>query len=164
MRQKVQNRKSEGFTIIEVLIVLAIAGLIMMVVFMAVPALQRNARNTQRRNDVSALLGAYQEQVANSAGQLPASCSGTTTTCWVRNVKMSNYIATSSNVSWTYSTSVPSTVPAPPTSLEGVNIRNGLKCATNGQTAVTTNATIRSIVALYRVESAGGTTTQCLES
>jgi prepilin-type N-terminal cleavage/methylation domain-containing protein len=45
------KKRNEGFTIIEVMIVLAIAGLIMLVVFLAVPALQRNSRNTQRNND-----------------------------------------------------------------------------------------------------------------
>jgi prepilin-type N-terminal cleavage/methylation domain-containing protein len=35
------SKKEKGFTIIEVMIVLAIAGLIMLVVFLAVPALQR---------------------------------------------------------------------------------------------------------------------------
>ena len=43
MLKTLQKRKSEGFTIIEVLVVLAIAGLIMVVVFLAVPALQRVA-------------------------------------------------------------------------------------------------------------------------
>ena len=52
----IKNRK-DGFTIIEVLIVLAIAGLIMLIVFLAVPALQRNSRNTQRKNDVANILG-----------------------------------------------------------------------------------------------------------
>ena len=39
-----QDRKESGFTIVEVMIVLAIAGLILAIVFIAVPALQRNAR------------------------------------------------------------------------------------------------------------------------
>ncbi len=65
------KKQEKGFTIIEVLIVLAIAGLIMLIVFLAVPALQRNNRNTQRKNDVSALLGAVSEAVSNSSGALP---------------------------------------------------------------------------------------------
>ena len=63
----------KGFTIIEVLIVLAIAGLIMLVVFLAVPALQRNSRNTTLKNDASALSGAFQEYVSNNNGTNPAS-------------------------------------------------------------------------------------------
>jgi prepilin-type N-terminal cleavage/methylation domain-containing protein len=42
------TKKADGFTIIEVMIVLAIAGLIMLVVFLAVPSLQRNSRNEPR--------------------------------------------------------------------------------------------------------------------
>ena len=47
MLQKQTAKK--GFTIIEVVLVLAIAGLIFLMVFIAVPALQRNQRNTDRR-------------------------------------------------------------------------------------------------------------------
>lgn len=67
-----QSKKEKGFTIIEVLIVLAIAGLILLVVFLAVPALQRNARNTQRSTDVGNTLSAVSEYVGNNNGQLPA--------------------------------------------------------------------------------------------
>lgn len=42
-----------GFTIIEVVLVLAIAGLIFLMVFVALPALQRNQRDTQRKNDLA---------------------------------------------------------------------------------------------------------------
>lgn len=52
MANKNINSK-EGFTIIEVVLVLAIAGLIFLMVFVALPALQRSQRDTQRRNDMS---------------------------------------------------------------------------------------------------------------
>ncbi len=68
MKTKLNNQK--GFTIIEVLIVLAIAGLILLIVFLAVPALQRNSRNTQRTSDVSRVLGAAQEVLNNNNGDL----------------------------------------------------------------------------------------------
>jgi prepilin-type N-terminal cleavage/methylation domain-containing protein len=65
-----KNTKSnKGFTIIEVLIVLAIAGLIMLIVFLAVPALQRNQRNTSRKNDSSRVATAASNYVTNSNGQ-----------------------------------------------------------------------------------------------
>lgn len=49
-----ENIKSKkGFTIIEVVLVLAIAGLIFLMVFVALPALQRSQRDTARRNDMS---------------------------------------------------------------------------------------------------------------
>jgi len=72
MLSNIRNRKEQGFTIIEVLIVLAIAGLILLVVFLAVPALQRNARNTQRKEDVASIMGGVSEYVNNNNGNLPA--------------------------------------------------------------------------------------------
>ncbi len=61
---------------------LAIAGLILLVVFLAVPALQRNARNTQRKSDVAKLMGGISEYVNNNNGALPTalSASGNTVT------------------------------------------------------------------------------------
>jgi prepilin-type N-terminal cleavage/methylation domain-containing protein len=71
MRNK--HNKSDGFTIIEVLIVLAIAGLIMLIVFLAVPALNRNSHNTVIKSDASALAGAFSEYASNNDGANPAS-------------------------------------------------------------------------------------------
>jgi prepilin-type N-terminal cleavage/methylation domain-containing protein len=71
MSYKPRNSKEEGFTIIEVLIVLAIAGLILLIVFLAVPALQRNSRNTQRKDDVAKILAAVSEFSNNNNGRLP---------------------------------------------------------------------------------------------
>lgn len=59
------KKKTEGFTIIEVLIVLAIAGLILLIVFLAVPALQRNSRNTTRNNEAARISAAVSECLAN---------------------------------------------------------------------------------------------------
>ena len=50
---KRENRTKKGFTIIEVVLVLAIAGLIFLMVFIALPQLQRAQRDTQRRNDLA---------------------------------------------------------------------------------------------------------------
>ncbi|MDO4271420.1 MAG: type II secretion system protein [Candidatus Saccharibacteria bacterium] len=47
-----------GFTIIEVALVLAIGALIFLVVFLAVPALQRNQRNDARKRDQSIVAAA----------------------------------------------------------------------------------------------------------
>ncbi len=59
------KKKSEGFTIIEVLIVLAIAALIMLIVFLAIPALQRNSRNNGRNSDAARISAAITECLAN---------------------------------------------------------------------------------------------------
>ncbi len=65
------DKRNQGFTIIEVLIVLAIAGLILLIVFLAVPALQRNSRNTQVKNAAASILGAVNEFQNNNNGQMP---------------------------------------------------------------------------------------------
>src|SRR5438270_9083953 len=79
MLNKIQKRKEEGFTIIEVMIVLAIAGLILLIVFLAVPALQRNSRNTGRKSDVGRLSSAVNNYVSNNNGSLPTTTQNCTT-------------------------------------------------------------------------------------
>lgn len=50
---KIKSLKlKQGFTIIEVVLVLAIAGLIFLAIFIALPALQRAQRDQARKNDV----------------------------------------------------------------------------------------------------------------
>lgn len=66
------NRKEKGFTIIEVVLVLAIAGLIFMMVFVALPSLQRNTRDTQRKDDLSRAMTAVTSFTNNNNGSLPA--------------------------------------------------------------------------------------------
>lgn len=67
------TKKEKGFTIIEVVLVLAIAGLIFLVVFLALPALQRSQRDTQRKNDVGRLISAIQSYKSNNNGSSPLS-------------------------------------------------------------------------------------------
>lgn len=63
------KKTQKGFTIIEVALVLAIGALIFLVVFLAVPALQRNSRNDSRRRDVSNVVEAIADYSANNAGK-----------------------------------------------------------------------------------------------
>jgi prepilin-type N-terminal cleavage/methylation domain-containing protein len=62
-----KNNK-KGFTIIEVLIVLAIGGAIMLVVFLAVPALQRNSRNIARKQEAARIATLVSECLTNKNG------------------------------------------------------------------------------------------------
>jgi prepilin-type N-terminal cleavage/methylation domain-containing protein len=63
--------KSAGFTLVEVVIVLAIAGLIMVIVFLAVNGAQRGRRDTQRKTDASRYLAAAEQFAANNNGAYP---------------------------------------------------------------------------------------------
>ena len=67
-----KTKDSKGFTIIEVMIVLAIAGLIMIIVFLAIPALQRNSRNTERKSDAARIASAVSNFVSNNNGTVPS--------------------------------------------------------------------------------------------
>ena len=58
----------KGFTIIEVVLVLAIAGLIFLMVFVALPALQRSQRDTARRNDLARVDTSLVQYQTNNQG------------------------------------------------------------------------------------------------
>ena len=62
------RKQQQGFTIIEVVLVLAIAALIFLMVFIALPALQRNQRDTARKNDASAVAAALNNYRSQNRG------------------------------------------------------------------------------------------------
>lgn len=70
------TNKQRGFTIIEVVLVLAIAGLIFLMVFIALPALQRNQRDTDRRATVGKVAAAITTFQSNKRGRLPCTAAG----------------------------------------------------------------------------------------
>ena len=67
----IKKQNNKGFTIIEVVLVLAIAGLIFLMVFIALPALQSSQRDTARKNDAAIVLSAINSYVSNNRGTLP---------------------------------------------------------------------------------------------
>ena len=67
----VQQNTKKGFTIIEVVLVLAIAALIFLMIFVALPALQRGQRNTARKNDVGTVASAINTYRTSNGGVLP---------------------------------------------------------------------------------------------
>ena len=66
------SAQKKGFTIIEVVLVLAIAGLIFLMVFIALPALQRGQRDGQRRDDISRFMSQITSYSTNNRGKVPA--------------------------------------------------------------------------------------------
>jgi prepilin-type N-terminal cleavage/methylation domain-containing protein len=71
-----ENRK-RGFTIIEVVLVLAIAGLIFLMVFIALPTLQRTQRDTQRKDDLSRIQTQISSYSNNNRGKIPTTLNDT---------------------------------------------------------------------------------------
>ena len=74
-----QKNTRKGFTIIEVVLVLAIAGLIFLMVFVALPALQRSQRDTQRRDDMARFISQIAQYQTNNNGKVPAAKADYTT-------------------------------------------------------------------------------------
>jgi len=71
MRNKMGNNK-KGFTIIEVVLVLAVAALIFLIVFLAVPALNRSRRDTARKNDIGRAMAQLENYASNHNGNYPS--------------------------------------------------------------------------------------------
>lgn len=139
------SKNKKGFTIIEVLIVLAIAGLILLIVFLAVPNLQRNSRNTQKRSDVNVIAAAVNEFLTTNNGSLPTtfaskSVSGGATT-------------TAVNANTTYYTTGTITGTAAQNALttDVVQIVTGAKCGASGATVA---GTTRQVAIQFMIETA----------
>lgn len=66
-----QQLKEKGFTIIEVVLVLAIAALIFLMVFIALPALQRNQRDQDRKTVLGKVSSAVTTYQSNKRGASP---------------------------------------------------------------------------------------------
>jgi prepilin-type N-terminal cleavage/methylation domain-containing protein len=69
--KKGDSKKKSGFTIIEVALVIAIAGLIFLMVFIALPQLQRQQRDSRRRDDILSFLETVKKYQTNNRGTLP---------------------------------------------------------------------------------------------
>lgn len=68
---KKSGLKTRGFTVIETSLVIAIGGLILMMVFVALPALQRSQRDTSRRESLSKLITEIKNYQISNRGSLP---------------------------------------------------------------------------------------------
>ena len=159
----------KGFTIIEVLIVLAIAGLILTIVFLAVPQLQRNSRNTTRRSDIGRLATAVNAFVANNNNTLPSTSThvdtilknvgASTLTSYTTALSSATVLATAENNKVSLITAS-ADVPALATSgTNQVQIVTGATCdtATPGK-ALYTSSNTRNIVIQYTLESGTAST------
>jgi prepilin-type N-terminal cleavage/methylation domain-containing protein len=149
LKQLRQRRREEGFTIIEVLIVLAIAGLIMVVVFLAVPNLQRSQRNNARKSDANNMLENLSEYVGNAGGALPgAACTGLSGCTWItykpQQLTNVNYYATFATA--------PTTAPAKDTAY----LVGGAVCGTTDVTVPISSTSARDYVIWYGVEGSTG--------
>ncbi len=150
------KKENEGFTIIEVLIVLAIAGLIILIVLLAVPALQRNQRNTSRKSDVGRIASSVNNFVSNNSGTLPSSTADATSvlsdagTLAQYSLTAASPVGTAANNKLSIATGTQSALSSSGT--DQVQIVTGAVCGTSGATT-STGATTRSIAIQYTLET-----------
>lgn len=156
MLDKIKNRKESGFTIVEVMIVLAIAGLVILIVFLAVPALQRNSRNTQAKNEAASVAGAVNEFIANNNGKKPLPADGAAIygLAKLQNVTSVSVVANATTTGPLETRIVVST---------------GSKCVAPtvagyvGGTTIKTAGAARQYVILYPMENTAGDATGCID-
>jgi len=161
MKNYIQKKQSGGFTIIEVMIVLAVAGLIMLIVFLAVPALQRNSRNTQMRSDAASVLAGVNEFITNNNGSLPASVSANSTTGEVTITGAAGTSQASAKVRGGTTVGFSTSIASPPAGPPNIIVYTNTTC--NQNTPV--NTTGRAFVAVFNIESGNNSSVpQCVQS
>jgi prepilin-type N-terminal cleavage/methylation domain-containing protein len=139
-----------GFTIVEMMIVLAIAGLILMIILQAIPTLQRNARNNQRKQDVNSILAAVSHWELNHSGAIPQQSDD----YLPRNL---TYYTDPTAITITGILSNDNSGRGPETNVDNLEIFNHQKCNPNGNgTSIRQGAGYNDVVALFMIENGGG--------
>ena len=152
----------KGFTIIEVVLVLAIAGLIFLMVFIALPALQAGQRDTARKSDVSNVASAVTSYVSSNRGSLPAT--GTTLDTQLgaaTSGSTKTYSSLSNNITAVTVVNSTTTVAGPVNVLDGtITVYAGMKCnaaVANSATQTTlAKGTTRQYATVTKLEGGNG--------
>ena len=134
--------KKSGFTLIEIVIVLAIAALIMVIVFVAVQGAQRSRRDTTSRSNAAATLAAIEQYASNNSGSLPSQDAAGVTA-------MTNYVANIKPEPGQNAGTAPTTAPVSGTVIWAVN--NTCSATAGALTAKTGSSAVR-----YWSESSAG--------
>ncbi len=170
MLHQIRNLKKEskgaaqaGFTIIEVMIVLAVAGLIMAIVFLAIPALQRNARTNARNADARLILGAVNECLSNKNGDTTSCDANTEIDTFLDRTKLRELdeTTTAAQVTVAGQTIGRTATSAPIDNLWRVSFNTQCNSAGDAGTIVTNK---RQLAIMYGVENNQGRTVQrCIQ-
>jgi prepilin-type N-terminal cleavage/methylation domain-containing protein len=146
------NKK--GFTIIEVVLVLAIAGLIFLVVFLALPALQKSQRDTQRKADLSRLMSQITAYSSNNQGSVPTdwATAGTFYTAYLTNG--GEKFSDPQGAAYTLSPVAANTT-APSATIATISVYTNAKCDSSQASGIGNGSGARSIAAAIALEKGG---------
>ena len=160
------SEKHKGFTIIEVLVVLAIAGLIMVVVFLAVPALQRTGRNNALNSDARSVLAAVGNYRTNNGGTLPAAQAAAPPTSGVVTVGTTGNTETARVGQGTVSVRIDdgsSPITAGSATVGTMEVITGTNAVCNGTASgLSGTGSATNYVVLYVAEGGGGNILKCI--
>lgn len=152
MNTKLLNK---GFTIIEVVLVIAIAGLIFLMVFIALPALQSGQRDQARKTDVGSVATAVSNYTANNRGNFPTTAQ---LASYAKNISTNSTAPTVAPYAATVSVS------------QGdIKVVQGATCGSTGSAVsgvapqTLAKGTVRQFVVITYLEAGGGTSF-CQES
>jgi len=160
-----RTENNKGFTIIEVVLVLAIAGLIFLMVFIALPALQAGQRDTARKSDVSNVAAAVNSFASANRGAFPDTTKLGTQLEAVTSGGSTTYGALSNNITSVVVNLTP-TAGNQTAAQDGViTVYKGLKCDTNGANGAVSlvAGTARGYATVTQLEG-GNKTGYCLNT
>lgn len=159
---RVAEEEQKGFTIVETMIVLAIASLILMLIMMAIPTLQRNGRNNQRNQDATSILQTVSRWGLNHSGEFPFDTPPATN-------KKDAVLAQAKRTYYTDNNSVTfegrtnlsySAAAISITDPDVIKVINYAKCNADGG-AIGRGAGYDDVVAVFAVETRTGTVSRC---
>jgi len=146
-------RAKEGFTIIEVIIVLVIGAVIMLAVFLVVPQLQRTQRNSRAQAIARQVLSAGEQYAANNNQTYPT-CAGTACTD-ITNI--TGDLKNGSGTTYSFVTAAPDTI-------SKIAILNKGTCGTNATAAATYSGGSNFIVVVPQENNTTTPGTYCLSN
>jgi len=155
MGHSLKSRTADGFTLVEVMIVLAIAGLMLLLILEIIPALERTSRNNSRKQDVSTILEAVSHWELSHSGNVPLSSDN-----YLQYSTLNFY--TNANITIHYDSANNPPSAGPSAMVDKVDIYNYQQCDPNTPGASTATASGYSdVVAIYAIETSNAPSGHC---
>lgn len=162
------TKAKKGFTLVEVILVLAIAAMIFLMVLLTLPAVQRGQRDMQRKEDVGKMIAAFTEFVGNNRGTQPldaGACEGANggTEGAQADCKLNPYVRLTDGMTYSIKPGPASASTIKPTentdgrgpTNDNITIYKMANCVNGGNGEVQRGSSSRQIAAVVELEGAG---------